>query len=113
MRVLKFCSVFFSGFERANDRRATGSLHREHARPVFPDPAECFHFVERFPHPDETSAAAGRIKNYIGQLPVQLLRQFVTERLFSFDPIRLFERGHVEPPFICFAAADFRGAIGD
>src|SRR4029077_18428610 len=74
VRVLKFCSGFFSGLERANDRRATGSLHREHARPVFPDPAERFHFVERFPHPDETSAAAGRIKNHIRQLPVQLLR---------------------------------------
>ena len=39
--------------------------------------------------------------------------KFVTERLFSFDPIRLFERGHVEPPFICLAPGDFRGAIGD
>src|SRR6476659_10568484 len=74
VRVGKFCGVFFSSLERANDRRATGSLHREHARPVFPDPAECFHFVERFPHPDETSAAAGWIKSHIRQLPVQLLR---------------------------------------
>src|SRR6266545_3214739 len=46
----------------------------ENSAAVFSDPAECFHFVERFPHPDETSAAASRIKNDIGQLPVQLLR---------------------------------------
>src|SRR5436190_19628521 len=111
VRVLNFCTAFFSELERADDRRATGSLHRKHARPVLPDPAECFHFVERFPHPNKTSAAASRIKNHIGQLPVQLLRYFVTERLFSFDAIRLFQRRHVEPPFICFAPADFRGAI--
>src|SRR5262249_37982930 len=64
VRVVKFRSVFLSSLECANDWRAAGSLHREHSRPVFPDPAERFHFVEGFPHPDETSAAASRIKNH-------------------------------------------------
>src|SRR5207245_6644388 len=92
VRVRKFCSSFFSSFECAHDRCAPGGLHREHARSLFPDPAESFHFVERFPHADQTGAAAGGIKNDIRQLPLALSRQFVPKRLFTLDPIRLLER---------------------
>src|SRR6266496_1511948 len=76
-RVGKFRRNFFSGFECADDRCATAGLHREHARPLFADPAEGFHFVERFPHSDKPSAAARGIKNHVGQLPCALLRSFV------------------------------------
>jgi hypothetical protein len=72
--VGKFLRNFFSGFERADDRCATGGLHREHARPLFADPAERLHFVERFPHSDKPSAAARGIKNHVGHLPGALLR---------------------------------------
>src|SRR5437667_250407 len=61
VRVSKFCGGFFSGFEGADDWRATGGLHREHARTLFADPAERFHFSEGLPHSDETGAAARRI----------------------------------------------------
>ena len=69
--------------------------------------------MKRFPHTDETGAAAGRIKNHVGQLPSELLSQLVTERLFSFDAIGFFERGHFEPAFAFFAAPDLGAAIGD
>src|SRR5438093_11018710 len=73
VRVRKFCGNFFSSFEGADDRRATGGLHCEHARPLFADPAEGLHFVERFPHSDKPGAAARGIKNHVGQLPGALL----------------------------------------
>src|SRR5437879_10609424 len=46
---------------------------------------------------DLTRAAAGWINNDVRQLPVQLLGDFVTERFLAFDPIRLFQRGKIEP----------------
>src|SRR5204862_611367 len=39
-RIWKFCGDSFSGFECANNGRATGSLHGEHARPFVRDPAK-------------------------------------------------------------------------
>src|SRR5438128_2313890 len=75
MRIRKFCGGFFSRLERAHNRRTTRGLHREHAWPLFPDPTEDFHFIESFPHSDETGATAGWINNHIGQLPITLLRQ--------------------------------------
>src|SRR5437773_7987598 len=74
VRVWKFCGGLFSRLERAHDRCASGGLHREHSWTLFADPAQRFHFIERFPHADEPGAAAGWIKNYVGQLPVALLR---------------------------------------
>ena len=90
MRVWKFGCRFFASLERANDWRAAGRLNREHPRPLVADPAELFHLVERFPHCDEAGAAARGIKNYVGQLPMELLGQFVSECLLTLDAIRLF-----------------------
>src|SRR5207249_11286471 len=72
-RIRKFCGGLFSPFECADDRRATDSLYCEHPWPLSPDPAERFQFIECFPHSDEARAAAGGIKNGVGQLPVALL----------------------------------------
>ena len=47
------------------------------------------------------------------QLPVQLLRYFITEGLFALDAIRFFQCGDVEPAFVFFLPGDFSGAISD
>ena len=96
-----------------NDWRATARLHREHARPFRVDPAERFHFIECFPHPDESGSSAGRIKNNIGQFPIELLGQLVAKGFFALDAIRFFQGRHVEPAFGVFSARDFGSAIGD
>jgi hypothetical protein len=36
-------------------------LHGEHTGTFFLDPAEHFHFIERFPHSDEPGPATSRI----------------------------------------------------
>src|SRR5438046_454693 len=74
VRVREFCGALFSRLERADDRCASDGLHREHSWALFPDPAQGLHFVECFPHTNEAGAAAGGIKNHVGQLPVALLR---------------------------------------
>src|SRR5207249_7196964 len=99
VRVRKFYGSFLSGVERADDRRATDSLYCEHPWPLSPDPAERFQFIECFPHSDEARAAAGGIKNGVGQLPVALLCLFVAERLCRFDAIRPCQCGRGELSF--------------
>src|SRR5205823_12270709 len=84
MRIRKFCGGFFSRFECADDRRAARGLHGEHARTFSSNPAECFHFIECFSHSNEPVAAAGWIKNHIGQLPITLFRYYVAMSIFTF-----------------------------
>src|SRR5437660_10586554 len=113
MRIWKFRGEFFAGFKCADDRRTPTRLDREHARPVVVDPTELFHFIERFPHSDEASAATGWIKNDIWQFPIQLFGDLVTKRFLSFDTIRLFQRGKIEPAFLFFFLGGLGVAIGN
>src|ERR1043166_5929344 len=57
----------------AKDWRAARGLDSEHAWSFFSDPAQRFHLVERFPHANQSGAAAGRIKNRVWEFPVKLL----------------------------------------
>ena len=68
---------------------------------------------EGLPHADQPGAAAGRIEDHVGQVPAELLGQFQPHRLLAFDPIRLLERGDVEPADLGFALADDLAAIVD
>src|SRR5438874_5931494 len=111
MRVRELRGGVFSRFERTNDRRAALGLDREHPWPFLADPTEFLHFIERFPHPDKACSAPGGINNGVGQFPLQLLGQFVTERFLSLDSVWLFERRDIKP--ILFAPPDFSGAIGN
>src|SRR5213078_2472278 len=52
----------------AHDRLAAFDLHRDHLGTLASDPAERFHFLERFPHPDDADSAAGGIENHVGKL---------------------------------------------
>ena len=98
-------------FEGAHDRRATGRLHRHHSRPLRPDPSHLFHLFKRFPHPDQSRAAAGWIDDHVGQLPLELFGKFVTHRLLAFDSVRLFQSRNVEPAFGFFAPRHFSAAV--
>ena len=57
--------------------------------------------------------AARGIKNYIRQVPVELLGQFITERFLSFDPVRFLERGKIEPAFLLLPSGNFGATFGD
>ncbi len=83
--------------KRLDNRRASFGLHRNHFWTFRSDPAQRFEFLERFPHSDDPSPAAGRIQNRIGQFPVKLLGEFHSHRLFAFRAIRFFERRDIEP----------------
>src|SRR5207253_769340 len=72
MCIRELTCMTFPCLKCTHDRRATGGLHRKHARTFFPNPTESLHLIERFPHADETGASASWIKNNIGQLPTQL-----------------------------------------
>jgi hypothetical protein len=85
------CALGNSSANSFHDRRAAGRLHSHHARPLWPNPAHLLHLVKRFPHTNQTSAASSWIKDHIRKLPVELLGQFITQRLFSFNAIRLFQ----------------------
>src|SRR2546421_9003379 len=104
MRVRKLGGKFFTRFEGTNDRRAATGLHREHLRPRWAYPAECLHLIESFPHPDKTCAAAGRIKDNIGQDPVELFSQLIAQRFLSFDAERFLESRHFELTLVSFAS---------
>src|SRR5881227_1241562 len=111
MRVRELRGGVFSRFERTNDRRAALGLDREHPWPFFADPTEFLHFIERFPHPDKAGPATGGINNDVGQFPIQLLGQFVTERFLSLDSVSLLERRDIKP--VVFAPPDLSSTIGN
>src|SRR5262249_28030751 len=71
-----------------------------------------FHLVERLPHTDQTRAASGWIKNHVRQFPCKLLSELIAHGLFAFDPIRLLERGHIEPSLGLLALGYYPAAIG-
>src|SRR6185295_207410 len=100
-------------FKRAHDRRTTLSLHRHHARPLTSDPTQLLHLVECFPHSDQTGTAARGVNNYIGQAPLQLLRELVSKRLLSFDAIGFFQCRDVEPTFLFLSSSDLSAAVSD
>ena len=61
------------------------------------DPADALDLLERLPHADHAGAAAGRIDDPVGPLPVHLLGELVGHRLLAFDAVRLLQRRHVVP----------------
>ena len=61
------------------------------------EPAERLQLVERLPHADQAGAAAGRVEDHVGQPPAELLGQLQPHRLLALDPVRLLQRGEVEP----------------
>ena len=84
--------------ERPDDRRAAVGLHGHHPRSSFVgEPAQCLELGERLPHADQSRAASGGIQNHVGEPPIELLGQLEPHRLFSFDAVRLLERGKIEP----------------
>ena len=84
--------------ERAHDRRAA-------ARPAPRPAAACAPCVQPSSgisakgarHAHQAGAAAGRIEDHVGQLPAELLRDLVAERLLALEPERLLERRDVPP----------------
>ena len=73
-------------------------LHRDHLRARAGRlPADALHFLERLPHADHAGAAAGRIDDPVGELPIELLAELVGHRLLAFDAIRLLQRRDVVP----------------
>src|SRR5205823_7760118 len=111
MRIRELGRGVFSGFERTNDGRAALGLDRKHPWPFFADPTEFLHFIERFPHSNKAGSATGGINNDVGQFPIQLLGQFVTERFLSLDPVWLLERRDIKP--VLFAPPDLSSTIGN
>ena len=69
--------------------------------------------MKRFPHTDQARAAAGGIKDDIGELPAALFRQLQPHRLLSLEPVRFFEGGHVEPLHRLGTFADHSAAVRD
>ena len=97
-RVLPRRRLLGALLERADDRRTALGLHRHHPRPRWRlHPADRLHLLERLPHADHAGAAAGRIDDPVGLLPVHLLGELVGHRLLAFDAVRLLQRRHVVP----------------
>src|SRR6185369_3165804 len=99
--------------KRLDDRRASSGLHGNHAWTLRSDPAQLFHFIERFPHADHSNSTARRVDDRVRQRPAHLLGHFVTHRLFALYAKRLFQGGHVEPALGLFAFTDHTSAIGN
>src|SRR5579871_5894993 len=85
----------------ADNRRTPGCLDGYEARAFRPDPSDSLKLLERFPHPDQPNASAGRIQDNVRKLPPKLLRQLEPHGLLSFDPKRLLQ-GHDRRPPIAF-----------
>src|SRR6202030_1251183 len=66
-----------------------------------------------FPQADKAGAAAGRIKNDVGNVPAELLGQFESHRLLAFDAVWLLQGRRVEPTDLRLAIADDLAAIVD
>ena len=97
VRILEARRVLFALLTGAHHRRAAFGLHRDHARPLRADEADRLELGERLPHADQAGAAAGRVEDDVGQLPAELLGELQPHRLLAFDPVRLLQRGGVEP----------------
>src|SRR5262249_18545800 len=91
LRILPARSMLGAGLERTYHGGAAGRLHGHHARPFAVNEADRLQFSEGFPHPDQASAAASRIEDYVRELPAELLGEFQTHGLLSLDPIGLLE----------------------
>jgi len=76
-------------------------------------PPQLAQFLKRLPHADQARAAASRIQNHVGELPVELLGQFQAHRLLALDAIRLLECREIEPVHALFALAHDPAAVGD
>src|SRR5205085_433335 len=105
-RVLPAWRMLCPGLESAHDRRAARCLYRYHARPLGTDEANRLELRERLPHADQPGPAAGRIKDHVGNVPAELLRELEAHGLLAFDPVGLLQRRGVEP-------ADLAHTIGN
>ena len=65
--VLELVGETFARMERPHDRSTRLRLHAHHPRPLTVDPAHLLHLVKRLPHPDQSSAAAGRVHDHVGE----------------------------------------------
>jgi hypothetical protein len=96
-------SPIFPKQPRCARKRVRSGLCGNHPGAFRSDPSHRFEFLEGFPHSDESDAAARGIDDHVRQRTVELLPQFVPHRFLSFDPVRLLERGDLEP---CFFTSD-------
>ena len=84
--------------EGPHNRSAMFGLHGDHSRPLGADPAESLHLVKRLPHADQSRAAAGGIKDDVGErqsagrLVGEVEGQLVAHRFLALDSKRLFQR---------------------
>src|ERR1019366_6734921 len=94
--------------------RATAGLYGDHlgTLPCL-DPSQLFHFLERFPHPDQPDSTAGGIENRVRQAPTHLLGQLVAHGFLALDAKGLLESRNVKPTLLVLALGDHSSAIAD
>src|SRR6266702_7517519 len=93
--------------------RAAARLDGVHARQRPAQPTGLAELLKRLPHPDETSATAGRIDDRVGKPPAELLRQLEAERLLSLDAIGLAQRRDVDRTGVVGVQASRDAAVAD
>ena len=86
-----------AGLERRHDRCAAGGLHTDEPGQVTLDPSERAELDEGLVDPDQSDATAGGVDDHVRHPPAELLHDLEPHRLLALDPVRLLERGHVEP----------------
>src|SRR5207244_4825178 len=94
-------------------RRAPRRLDDDHARALPAEPADRLQLGKGLPHADDAGAAAGRIKDDVGDVPAELLGEFEPHRLFALDAVGLAQCRAIEPADLFLALGDEAAAIVD
>src|SRR5262245_9929284 len=111
--MLVLCGELRPAFKCRDEWTTTRCLDANHSGSFGVDPSQLLHFIESLPHAYQSRSSAGWIQDHMRELPIELLREFVSKRLLALQAKRLFKGGKIEPTFGCAAPGGFTTTFGD